>query len=129
MEEIPDIKRNGYTFTDGCGMISSGLLRFLLPKNKYKRLPSIVQIRYPGVKGVLMCYKEENRTVTFREQSMIKFKTPLKNPFGIVDMSKPYSYCTQQTNYDDTGCYWSPYISVGEEATFLLLFSAANYKQ
>ena len=51
-----------------------------------------MQIRYPGVKGILVKKFSKNRFVQFRKDSMIKYVTELKNPLGIVDYSKPFTY-------------------------------------
>jgi hypothetical protein len=50
-EYIDDITNNGYTFTDGCGLISSHLARQLVSKRKIvyrnkKYLSSVFQIQH-----------------------------------------------------------------------------------
>lgn len=57
-EDIPDIIKGDYMFTDGCGLISSHMARLLVQKLnicfRNKRYnPSIFQTRYRGYKGVL----------------------------------------------------------------------------
>jgi hypothetical protein len=55
-EAVPDIRRNGRTFSDGCGSMSLELFqqvwRVLPPERRQKR-PTVLQIRYRGAKGVL----------------------------------------------------------------------------
>jgi hypothetical protein len=55
-EAVPDIQRNGRTFSDGCGSMSLELFqqvwRVLPPERRQKR-PTVLQIRYRGAKGVL----------------------------------------------------------------------------
>jgi hypothetical protein len=55
-EEKNDVKRNGYTFSDGCGSISLSLLQKVwraLPPDRRTARPTILQIRYRGAKGVV----------------------------------------------------------------------------
>jgi RNA-dependent RNA polymerase len=49
----PDIERNGYCFTDGCGYISPCLAQKVADKHQVKTV-SAVQIRIGGAKGVCM---------------------------------------------------------------------------
>jgi hypothetical protein len=55
-ETKDDVVRNGRTFSDGCGTMSTELIekvwRALPPERRSKR-PTIFQIRYRGAKGVL----------------------------------------------------------------------------
>jgi hypothetical protein len=53
--------------------------------------PTVVQIRYPGVKGVLVKKESKNKFLEFRA-SMVKFKSELNNPFGIIASSVPFEY-------------------------------------
>lgn len=51
-------------FTDGCGIISSALLcRIKFPTDVK---PSVIQVRYPGVKGILIKEVSEKQYVRFR---------------------------------------------------------------
>jgi hypothetical protein len=55
-ETKDDVERNGRTFSDGCGTLSLGLLRKVwraLPPDRREQMPTILQIRYRGAKGVL----------------------------------------------------------------------------
>ncbi|KAG9298243.1 hypothetical protein G9A89_002731 [Geosiphon pyriformis] len=60
---IPDIRRNGYIFSDGIGKISPNLSRQIAEKMKLKATPSAVQFRLGGYKGVLCMsrYLRENQ--------------------------------------------------------------------
>jgi regulator of nonsense transcripts 1 len=58
-EEIDDITRNGYVFTDGCGLLASSLAKQIAKKKNIAHrnisyVSSVFQIRYRGYKGVLM---------------------------------------------------------------------------
>jgi RNA-dependent RNA polymerase len=54
---IPDIERNGYCFTDGCGFISQDLANKLAPLFGFSQA-SAFQIRLGGCKGVLVVNKD-----------------------------------------------------------------------
>ncbi|TID15666.1 Methylisocitrate lyase [Venturia nashicola] len=97
-EDIPDIQNKDYNFTDGCGLVSPGLVQqaaraaqIVFRNQKY--LPSVIQIRYRGYKGVLTL--EPNLTgkilVQFRD-SMRKFKDVKDLKLAVVDYSKPYAF-------------------------------------
>jgi RNA-dependent RNA polymerase len=53
VKEIPDIQRNGYTFTDGVGKISPLLAQLVKQYHGLDEVPSVVQFRLGGCKGVL----------------------------------------------------------------------------
>jgi len=93
-EDIEDVKRDDYIFTDGCGLISPQLARQLEQRCKIifrnKRYhPSVFQIRYRGYKGVLTLDRtlRGQVQVQFRE-SMRKFKDASDHSFAVVDYSK-----------------------------------------
>jgi hypothetical protein len=93
-EDIEDVKRDEYIFTDGCGLISPQLARQLAQKRKIifrdrRYLPSVFQIRYRGYKGVLTLDRtlKGQVQVQFRE-SMRKFKDASDHSFAVVDYSK-----------------------------------------
>lgn len=50
---IPDVVRNGYTFSDGVGMISYEVARKIQEAMELEYLPSAMQIRFGGSKGVV----------------------------------------------------------------------------
>ena len=93
-EDIDDIVYNGYTFTDGCGLISVPLAKDIARRRnvayRNKRyLPSVFQIRYRGYKGVLtVCHALKGKVqVQFRE-SMRKLKDVKDFSLSIVEYSK-----------------------------------------
>ena len=105
-EDIPDIARKDYIFTDGCGLISRHLANLLVKqvniryRNK-RYLPSVFQIRYRGYKGVLTLEPSLNgqTLVQFRD-SMRKFKGGNDLSFSVVDFSKVRTV-TQQGHCDN----------------------------
>ncbi|KAJ3132134.1 5'-nucleotidase, cytosolic III [Physocladia obscura] len=61
-----DIRRNGFNFSDGCGRVSRDIVRLLLPD--VLPVPSVLQIRAPGIKGVLVVDPSlSDKTVWFRK--------------------------------------------------------------
>ena len=55
----PDIKRNGYTFTDGCGQISYSLATKISKEFGHNNTCSAFQIRIGGSKGILMVVPDD----------------------------------------------------------------------
>ena len=53
---IKDITRNGYTFTDGVGLISKWFATEIANKMGLKSVPSAFQFRFAGFKGVVVVY-------------------------------------------------------------------------
>ena len=53
-QTIPDIVRLGNCFTDGCGLISSELLQDVVCHMGYTQVPSALQIRLGGAKGMVV---------------------------------------------------------------------------
>ncbi|RAQ99038.1 RNA-directed RNA polymerase like protein [Stemphylium lycopersici] len=97
-EDIEDVKRDDYIFTDGCGLIAPQLARQLAKSRKIifrnkRYTPSVFQIRYRGYKGVLTLDPTLHKQVLvqFRE-SMRKFKDASDHSFAVVDYSKPYAF-------------------------------------
>lgn len=101
--ELEDIMRNGFNFTDGCGLISIELLKEIaniknishVYENQICKCPSVIQIRLNGCKGVLSALVTNDRKIRLRP-SMIKFEWTRKEPYvlGICDdgVSRPYTY-------------------------------------
>ena len=64
MLSIPDVTRNGYVFTDGCGLISCELAKSVATELKQLNklnsqahsTPSAYQLRFGGCKGVVAAY-------------------------------------------------------------------------
>ena len=78
---IPDVERNGFTFTDGVGKISPLLADMvyhqlrLLDRNKISRAPSVFQFRLGGCKGVL-AVSEDLKGIDLRlRNSQFKFSS------------------------------------------------------
>jgi hypothetical protein len=70
---VPDWERNGYCFSDGCGMISTNLASELATRLDLSEIPSAFQIRYAGFKGVVaVCPTSEGLTL---RPSMKKFES------------------------------------------------------
>ncbi|KAL9615082.1 MAG: hypothetical protein Q9167_000505 [Letrouitia subvulpina] len=97
-QDIPDVTRDNYIFTDGCGLISKRLAKLLVQKvdirYRAKRYtPSVFQIRYRGYKGVLMLEPRLKGQIQaqFRD-SMKKFTGGDDLSFSVVEHSKPYSF-------------------------------------
>ena len=97
-EDIEDIKRDDFVFTDGCGSISPHFAKILVQKvnisfrnNRY--LPCVYQVRYRGYKGVLAIdpYLQGKIQVQFRD-SMKKVSGGIDLSFCVVDYSKPYKF-------------------------------------
>ena len=93
-EDIEDVKRDDYVFTDGCGLIAPQLAKQLAKSRKIifrnkRYTPSVFQIRYRGYKGVLTFDPtlQKQVLVQFRE-SMRKFKDASDHSFAVVDYSK-----------------------------------------
>ena len=74
---LPDIKRNGFNFTDGVGYISEELATKIAQNDFRATRASAFQIRIAGAKGVLMVRPglEGPIQVQLRD-SQIKFPSP-----------------------------------------------------
>ncbi|XP_021822322.1 RNA-dependent RNA polymerase 6 [Prunus avium] len=77
VNDIPDIERNGYVFSDGIGMITPDLALEVAEKLKLDRNPPCAyQIRFAGCKGVVACWpsKDDGFRLSLRT-SMNKFES------------------------------------------------------
>ncbi|XP_047325026.1 RNA-dependent RNA polymerase 6 [Impatiens glandulifera] len=76
-DELPDIERNGYNFSDGIGMITPDLAMEVAEKLQLKvNPPSAYQIRYAGCKGVVASWPGKNDGIRLSlRPSMIKFES------------------------------------------------------
>ena len=102
-EDIEDIERGNYNFTDGCGLISKTLAKELVRRRsiafRNKRyLPSVFQIRYRGYKGVLTLDPDLKGHVAAQfRKSMRKFQDAKDLTLSVVDYSKvrksPLPFC------------------------------------
>ncbi|KAH9666212.1 RNA-dependent RNA polymerase 6 [Citrus sinensis] len=76
--ELPDIKRNGYVFSDGIGKITPDLAMEVaqILKLDGSPPPSAYQIRYAGYKGVVACWPAKDYGIRMSLRgSMKKFKS------------------------------------------------------
>jgi hypothetical protein len=93
-EDIEDVERGNYNFTDGCGLISKSLAKRLVKHHNIayrnrKYLPSVFQIRYRGYKGVLtLDHTLNNRIAVQFRKSMRKFQDAKDLTLSVVDYSK-----------------------------------------
>ena len=63
---VPDVERNNYIFSDGCGLISDELTDLIVSilrkkgriRSTMRRNPSAFQIRFGGCKGIVVCYPD-----------------------------------------------------------------------
>lgn len=102
---LKDIERNGFNFTDGCGLISLPLLIKIAElknisayyRHQQFKCPSVIQIRINSCKGVLAAYNTDmNERKIWLRKSLVKFEWTKKEPYilGICDdgISRPYTY-------------------------------------
>jgi RNA-dependent RNA polymerase len=78
IQRIPDIERNGFTFTDGVGKLSSLLAQMAAKElglqNSFEDPPSLFQFRLAGCKGVLAIDPTLMGKVVCIRPSQYKFK-------------------------------------------------------
>jgi hypothetical protein len=75
--DLDDIHRNGYQFTDGCGMISpEAALEVARCLGMEGPAPSAFQIRYGGYKGTLVQHAHSSEFKVVFRNSMKKFESP-----------------------------------------------------
>ena len=90
-EDIEDVERGDYNFTDGCGLISKHLAKKLVQRCKIvyrnkRYLPSVFQIRYRGYKGVLTLDQSLGPAILVQfRNSMRKFKDAKDLTMSVVD--------------------------------------------
>ena len=99
VEDIPDIEKDDYVFTDGCGLIAPRLAQDLARRRgivfRDKRYtPSVFQIRYRGYKGVVAVdpTMRDGKVLLRMRKSMKKFSGGDDLSFAVVEHSKPYAY-------------------------------------
>lgn len=56
---LPDVERNGYVFSDGCGRVAPEFALKVSNTLKLDHTPSLYQIRYAGCKGVIAAWPIE----------------------------------------------------------------------
>ncbi|KAF0547877.1 RdRP-domain-containing protein [Gigaspora margarita] len=92
IKKIPDIKRNGFEFSDGCGNISPDLAN-LAAKHYWgtqhdDEIPSVFQFRFGGYKGVVSVNPVLEGNVICIRPSQIKFEAPISTNLEIVKAVK-----------------------------------------
>eukprot|EP01129_Flabellula_baltica_P001085 TRINITY_DN109_c0_g1_i1.p1 TRINITY_DN109_c0_g1~~TRINITY_DN109_c0_g1_i1.p1 ORF type:complete len:836 (+),score=131.49 TRINITY_DN109_c0_g1_i1:359-2866(+) len=76
-EVLPDITHGTpYCWSDGCGIMSTQIAKLVKTKFNLGKLPSFIQIRYKGAKGLLTMDPQSNVDISLRP-SMIKFESEL----------------------------------------------------
>ena len=91
LEVIKDIfdEKEKYTFSDGVGMISVNLLDAIKVKMGISGKISVIQIRFSGVKGILVANPEIGRNKICLRKSMMKFESNgFKNSLELLDYNK-----------------------------------------
>ena len=92
--DIDDVEREGFIFTDGCGLISKDFVRILASKKPIlfrdrRYHPSVLQIRYQGYKGVVALEPRMEKGVWLNlRKSMKKFSGTSDLSFAVVEYSK-----------------------------------------
>ena len=95
-EDIGDVERGGYTFTDGCGSLAPQLARELARRRNIcflgqRYTPSVFQLRYRGYKGVVavdQTMRNQSQALLKMRKSMKKFSGGDDYSFSVVDFSK-----------------------------------------
>jgi hypothetical protein len=75
---LEDVERNGRVFSDGCGVMSADLAYEVSLKYQrllMKEMPTVLQVRYRGAKGVLSVHPELKPGTLAIRPSMRKFET------------------------------------------------------
>ncbi|KAL1482104.1 hypothetical protein MTO96_034027 [Rhipicephalus appendiculatus] len=95
-QDLPDIvggrhpqSGNPYIFSDGIGMISRSLMRKVCKQLGLSELPSAIQIRYAGYKGVLCLNPKLHGDQLLLRKSMKKFHCSTSDSLEIVQVSAP----------------------------------------
>ena len=100
-QDVPDIERDNYVFTDGCGLISPKLVQILVRKHPIifrnrRTHPSVLQIRYRGYKGVVIVEPQMQPPTWLKlRKSMHKFSGVTNMSFAVVEYSKVGSLFTK----------------------------------
>ncbi|CAG8605486.1 3072_t:CDS:10 [Gigaspora margarita] len=92
VKKIPDIIRNDFEFSDGCGNISPDLAK-LAAKHYWgtqhdDEIPSVFQFRFGGYKGVVSVNPDLEGNVICIRPSQIKFEAPISTNLEIVKAVK-----------------------------------------
>ena len=70
---IPELTRNGYKFSDGCGVMGLDVAKSIQKAYQLETVPGAVQIRIGGVKGMLSLRKDFPCNKIGVRPSMVKF--------------------------------------------------------
>ena len=75
LKNMPDVIRNGRTFSDGVGTVSPSLLQKIWAKyDEFRKLkPTVLQIRFGGAKGMISLDSRLEGDALYLRPSMIKF--------------------------------------------------------
>jgi hypothetical protein len=93
-QDIDDVERDGFIFTDGCGLISKDFVRLLASKKPIifrdrRYHPSVLQIRYRSYKGVVAVEPRMEKGLWLKlRKSMKKFSGTTDMSFAVVEYSK-----------------------------------------
>jgi hypothetical protein len=104
-EDVPDIENQDFNFTDGCGSIAPHFLKQLVKHTPiifrgHRYLPSVVQIRYRGYKGVLIIEPNLSGRIQVRfRKSMRKFSASGDLTLSVVDHAKVSTAHAQSVGY------------------------------
>ncbi|KAJ9065275.1 hypothetical protein DSO57_1021336 [Entomophthora muscae] len=94
LQEIPDIERNGFCFTDGVGKISQTLLNNIAHELELPTVPSAIQFRMGGYKGMLAaCPTLRDGQVQLRP-SQRKFSSE----HATLEVLRPAAFSTSHLN-------------------------------
>ncbi|KAL3252336.1 hypothetical protein MRX96_017656 [Rhipicephalus microplus] len=96
MEDAPDIEggvhplsRKPYVFSDGIGMISESLMEKVCAKLDMAQVPSAIQIRYAGYKGMLCTNNALEGDKLILRKSMNKFACVTSASIEVIKVSAP----------------------------------------
>ncbi|XP_077500092.1 uncharacterized protein LOC144110897 [Amblyomma americanum] len=86
---IHPVSENPYIFSDGIGMISKSLMTKVCEQLGLAEVPSAIQIRYAGYKGMLSLNPELQGDQLLLRESMNKFHCSTSDSLEIVRISAP----------------------------------------
>ena len=72
---MPEVIRNGYRFSDGCGVMGLGVARKAQQAFNLKRIPGAIQVRLGGVKGMLSLKIDFDHDSVGIRPSQVKFSS------------------------------------------------------
>jgi len=72
---MPEVTRNGYRFSDGCGVMGLGVARKVQQAFNLKRIPGAIQVRLGGVKGMLSLKIDFDHDSVGIRPSQVKFSS------------------------------------------------------